>query len=588
MTKRSLYARCRVALTVAGLLWAMSFVPEARGLKTPGPPPNEDRSNSVGPGSSDPGRLPAAQGAEPSPCAACIVLVAAPGQSLLIAEPLNGIEILVESGVDGPASVPASAAIQAIANAGGRPGLIVPNTDSAVSLSNPDVLHRIAVRVTLAGLSVDEAVFRLKTQLVDIRGASPRALVGIITTSGGWQTLVQRDIGAYVDFHSVEAEQPVSAPVPASVFAGASPLTVTPAAGKADAARWMVALPPDVVRASDALRDLARSSAVLPAGLVAGGMVDVGCAGRRLATYLDAQSLATVAIVPPSCAPVTISPEVPGTVRVPLSSGETVVRVPSAEGRFAEGVRVDARQTLTVREIIARHQAAAARQRRAVQQLISGGTMTLTFEAPSFPAPMAITSRAIIYTAPDATDIEQRDIRVNGIAFAGGRVPRLPLLEPERVASPPLAIALTDVYSYRLEGEDTVAGVRCYRVAFAPVDRKRPLFSGTAWIAMDSFAMVKVSAVQTALRGPIVSSEQTDEFSQDEAGHWLLARSEVRQLYEGAGFRTSDSSRARHRTPGGEPAGVHRAPPPGLCLGCGHAARHAAGVPLPGSRGAVD
>jgi hypothetical protein len=267
-------------------------------------------------------------------------------------------------------------------------------------------------------------------------------------------------------------------------------------------------------------------------------MVDVGCAGRRLTTYLDAQSLATVAIVPPSCAPVSISPEVPGTVRVPLSSGETIVRVPSAEGHFAEGVRVHGRQSLTVREIIARHQAAAARQRRAVHQLISTGTMTLTFEAPSFPAPMAIASRAITYTSADATDIEQRDIRVNGIAFARGRVPRLPLIEPERVASPPLAIALTDLYSYRLEGEATVGGIRCYAVSFSPIDSRRPLFSGTAWIEMDSFAMVKASAVQTALRGPIVSSEQTDEFRPDADGRWLLARSEVHQIYEGAGFRT--------------------------------------------------
>ena len=175
--------------------------------------------------------------------------------------------------------------------------------------------------------------------------------------------------------------------------------------------------------------------------------------------------------------------QIPGTVRLALSSGETIVRVPSAEGHFAEGVRVDARQALTVREIIARHQAAAARQRRAVQQLISTGTMTLTFEAPSFPAPMAITSQATIYTAADATDIEQRDIRVNGIAFAGGRVPRLPLIEPERVASPPLAIALTDVYNYRLEGEAIAGGVRCYTVGFSPIDTRRPLFSGTAWIA---------------------------------------------------------------------------------------------------------
>jgi len=495
-------------LTVAVLFCAVRFVPEAR----------------------------AAQNTDPAPCAACIVLVAAPGQSLLAVEPLNGIEILVDSGTTSAASV--SAAMHAIADAGGRPGLIVPNDGAPAPLPGAAAPHRVAVRVALGGVDVDETVFRLKTQLVDIRSAAPRALVGIVTTTGDWQTLVDRDIDSYVDFHGVEAERPAAPALPASVFAGALPLAVTAAPGKADAARWIVSLPADVVRASAAIRDLARSTAVVPAGLVPGGMVDVRCAGRRLATYLDAQSLATVAIVPAACAPVTISPEVPGTVRVSLSSGETIVRVPSAEGHFAEGVRVDARQTLTVREIIARHQAAAARQRRAVEQLISTGTMTLTFEAPSFPAPMAITSRAIIYTAADATDIEQRDIRVNGIAFAGGRVPRLPLIEPERVASPPLAIALTDVYTYRLEGEDTVAGTRCYAVAFAPMDNRRPLFSGTAWIAMDSFAMVKVSAVQTALRGPLTSSEQTDDFSPDEAGRWLLARSEVHQLYEGAGFRT--------------------------------------------------
>ena len=506
MTKRSLYARCRVTLTVAGLIWA-PFVPD---------------------------HVLQGQSADPGPCAACIVLVAAPGQSLLVAGPLNGLEILVDTSTAGADSV--SSAMQVIAAAGGRPGLLVAAASGGVPLPDSPAPHRVAIRVALGAVTADEAVFRLKTQLVEIRSAAPDAVVGIITTTGDWQTLADRDIGSYVDFSSVKAEAPIP-PVPASAFAS-RPLTITSAATRTDTARWMIALPADVVRARDILRDLARSAPLMPAGLVPGGMVDVGCAGRRLTTYLDAESLATVAIAPSSCAPVTISPEVPGTVHVPLSSGETIIRVPSAEGHFAEGVRVDAKQTLTVREIVARHQAAAARQRRAVQQLISTGTMTLTFEAPSFPAPMTIASRAIIYTAADATDIEQRDIRVNGIAFAGGRVPRLPLIEPERVASPPLAIALSDVYTYRLEGETTVAGVRCYAVGFSPVDSGRPLFSGTAWIAKDSFAMVKASAVQTSLRGPIVSSEQTDEFRTDPDGRWLLARSEVHQIYEGAGFRT--------------------------------------------------
>ena len=97
-------------------------------------------------------------------------------------------------------------------------------------------------------------------------------------------------------------------------------------------------------------------------------------------------------------------------------------------------------------------------------------------------------------------------------------MPRLPILEPERVASPPLTIRSTDVYRYRLVGEETVgAGIRCYVVAFEPLDASRPLFRGRAWIAMDSFGMVKVAGTQTALRGAIVSSEQVDEFQRGRA-----------------------------------------------------------------------
>jgi hypothetical protein len=116
-------------------------------------------------------------------------------------------------------------------------------------------------------------------------------------------------------------------------------------------------------------------------------------------------------------------------------------------------------------------------------------------------------------------------------------VPRLPIIEPERVASPPLTISLTDVYSYRLAGRDTIDGTSCYVVEFDP-SGDAPLFRGRAWIAMDTFAMVRVAAAQTRLRGPIVASEQVDDFRQARDGLWLLSRSDVRQTYEGASYRT--------------------------------------------------
>ena len=149
----------------------------------------------MSPRSLNPGRWGAAQNADPVPCAACIVLVASPGQSLLIPGPLNGLEILVET-TAGPAAV--AAATQAVADAGGRPGLVLTSADAPASLEGSATLHRVAVRVSLGGANVsvraslDESVFRLKTQLVEIRSAAPQALVGIITTTGDWQALVER------------------------------------------------------------------------------------------------------------------------------------------------------------------------------------------------------------------------------------------------------------------------------------------------------------------------------------------------------------------------------------------------------------
>src|SRR4029078_9229924 len=118
--------------------------------------------------------------------------------------------------------------------------------------------------------------------------------------------------------------------------------------------------------------------------------------------------------------------------------------------------------------IVARHQAAAARQAAAMGTSIATGTLTLSFEAPGFPAPVTIGSETTIFTSAGVTEIEQRAIRINGIAFRGSTVPRLPIIQPERVASPPLAITLSDVYRYRLNGRETLGGILCYTVGFEP------------------------------------------------------------------------------------------------------------------------
>jgi hypothetical protein len=223
---------------------------------------------------------------------------------------------------------------------------------------------------------------------------------------------------------------------------------------------------------------------------------------------------------------------------VALASGGLLVRMAEASPeRFAAGVDVSAARPLTIQEIIARHQAAAARQTATVKSRIATGSLSLAFEAPGFPAPLTITSAVVMFVKDGVTELEQQDIRINGLVFGGGKVPRLPLIEPERVASPPLAIELTDVYGYALVGTETLRDRPCYLVRFEPVAGGRTLFRGTAWIAADDFGLVKVAATQVGLRGAIVSSEQVDDFTRTN-GMWLLRESRVNQIYEGAAHRT--------------------------------------------------
>jgi hypothetical protein len=200
--------------------------------------------------------------------------------------------------------------------------------------------------------------------------------------------------------------------------------------------------------------------------------------------------------------------------------------------------------TLTADEVVARHQAQRARQDRLVHRTIATGSTTLLFNVPGFVAPVTITAGTVIYRRPGLTEIEQIDIRVNGAAIAGGDAaspPKLPLIEAERVSTPPLVIALGDAYRYTLDGRERIDGRDVYVIGFAPRERMPESARGRAWIDATSFALRRLESVQDRLRGPIVSSEQHDRFARFYAGDneiWLPVQTNVFQTYEGAGHRT--------------------------------------------------
>lgn len=228
-------------------------------------------------------------------------------------------------------------------------------------------------------------------------------------------------------------------------------------------------------------------------------------------------------------------------IDLPVGASRTIVRIPAPAEALSESVSVIGARQLSVDEIVARHQAQAARQRAAVRSLLTHARTIATVEVPAFPAPVTIEADTAIVNAEGTTEVSQRNIRVNGVAFSREHFPRLPVIEPERVAAPPLAITLTRAYRYLLEGRDRVSGREAYVVSFDPADDRASLFKGRAWIDATTFALLRVDAVQTNLHGPITSSQQIEEFLPEPSGGetvWLLARSETRQVYQGAGLTT--------------------------------------------------
>ena len=531
-------AAAKAAATKAGALLLALLMGARSEATTPSPYPLPQGGE--GWPSPSPYLLPqGAEGKRAPPCAECVAweVTTEQAEALLAAGgELGGLDVVTSIGSDGP---PPAGLWDRLRQRGTRPGALL----SSGAPSDPDA-----------------QAFLLKTRATDLRSQHPDILLGLEAPASALPDLASRGLEVYFDF--VVMEGGTGAPNALGVtmwhrYAGPPSLpAVLAATGETAGARLLArAADPAVVFAVRELRDL------LPSGLSPLPQVRVECEPEppaegdacTSAVFLHPRTLEAIALVTPQ-APVKSVRVAPATARVerrPLAGDDAqapfLLRIAGWSGtdaeRFASEVDVTGERALSVEEVIARHQAATARQRQQVQSLIASGTTVLIFQIPGLAAPMTIGSETVVYQAPGVSEVEQRNIRLNGLAYDMGKggVPRLPIIEPERVSEPPLAISLTEVYRYQLEGRERRQGRDAYVVGFAPKAERQSLFRGRAWIDASVFAMLRVEASQTALRGAIVSSQQEDEFLPIPAGGttaWLLGRSETHQVYAGAGHRT--------------------------------------------------
>jgi hypothetical protein len=181
-----------------------------------------------------------------------------------------------------------------------------------------------------------------------------------------------------------------------------------------------------------------------------------------------------------------------------------------------ETVNVATERGITVEEIIRNHQAYDAYQETIQPKYIARNTTKLRFEiGGGAEALEAAISGDYFFDPAGRSDWVWEDFFLNGVKWKYGRIPELPLIQPEKVAQLPLDIHLSNEYRYELVRATDLLGYRVYEVRFSPppnAPETLPLYRGTVWIDQKTWARVRIAMVQLNLTGEVLSNEERVDF----------------------------------------------------------------------------
>jgi len=188
----------------------------------------------------------------------------------------------------------------------------------------------------------------------------------------------------------------------------------------------------------------------------------------------------------------------------------------STPGSSKEAIDIATDRGLTVEEIIRNHQAYRAYQSTIQPRYIAKNTTKLRFAIGETSETIEATIAGPFYSDPSGrADWAWQEFLINGVRWKYGRIPELPLVQPEKVTQLPLDIQLTNDYRYELVRETDLLGYRTYEVRFEPLPNAPatlPLYRGTVWIETKSWARVRISMVQLNLSGEVLSNEERVDF----------------------------------------------------------------------------
>jgi len=230
-----------------------------------------------------------------------------------------------------------------------------------------------------------------------------------------------------------------------------------------------------------------------------------------------------------------------------VSNGPLAVRLipgrPAAE-QVEEKVEVGGERGLTAEEIIARERAWKAAQDDRVRTYTADLDTSLRFHIAEVNETFDLTISGPLFKQRGREfDWAWHEFHVNGVRWKGETLPKIPILQPEKVTTLPLEIELTEAYDYTLAGRGEAQGRSAWVIDFAPKPSigDKPVYRGRAWIDSKSFALLKRRSVQLNLKGETLSNIETEYYS-PVPGHrdvWLPLRIRGEEVFSTAGRTTA-------------------------------------------------
>jgi len=198
-----------------------------------------------------------------------------------------------------------------------------------------------------------------------------------------------------------------------------------------------------------------------------------------------------------------------------LSHGPLAVRlVPERKpGEVQTRVTVGGARGLTADEIVARERAWKAVQDDLVRSYTADLSTSLRFRVAEVNETFDLTIEGPLFKERGKDfDWAWNSFYVNGVKWKGKTLPKIPILQPEKVTTLPLEIELSEDYAYTLAGRTLVDGRSAYEIDFTPKKSvgDKPVYKGRAWIDAQTFALLRRRSVQQNLKGETLSNVETE------------------------------------------------------------------------------